>query len=97
MLDVIGTKDLQYIKSIETEGHGVFSAWADNLNQRAYVGCHDGHMYTVDLTTLELVAKEGYTKLRQGIYDIVQLPQHPQILMCVQHFGFVDFVSTADQ
>ena len=77
MLDVIGTKDLQYLKTIETQGHGVFSAWTDSKNrmnqmaQLAYIGCHDGHMYTVDLSKLELVENQGYVKLRQGIYDIV--------------------------
>ena len=35
MLDVIGTKDLQYLKTIETQGHGVFSAWTDSNNQMA--------------------------------------------------------------
>ena len=74
MLDVISSKDLQYLKTIETQGHGVFSAWTDPTNQLAqlaYIGCHDGHMYTVDLSKLELVENQGYVKLRQGIYDIV--------------------------
>ena len=32
MMDIINAKNLQYVKTIETQGHGVFSAWADTVN-----------------------------------------------------------------
>lgn len=35
--------------------------------------------------------------MKQGIYGMINLPNCPEpIIMCAQHFGYVDFVSVLD-
>lgn len=96
-MDVVSIEDLSYIKSIDTSGCGVFSALQGN-DGYAYVGCYEGHLYTIDLETMATQkGLQGHIRLKQGIYGLQMLPNCAEpTLMCAQHFGYLDFVSLVD-
>jgi hypothetical protein len=45
----------------------------------------------VDLNNLRIV-NEKYLKLRQGIYDMVILPDDYHTILVCQHFGYVEMI-----
>ena len=53
-MDVVSIGNLDYLKSIDTSGCGVFSTLqgSGQLSNYAYVGCYEGHLYTIDLESM---------------------------------------------
>jgi len=94
MLDVLEIGTLKYVKTLDTKGCGVFSSISHLETQRAYTGCYEGNIFTIDLENLSILKDGGTSKLKQGIYDMVILPNSDRILVCAQHFGYLEFVST---
>lgn len=109
MIDVLDAETLKCVQTLDTKGHGVFSSFTDSETNKVYLGCFGGHLFSVDLQSMSMINElyavggvkpnkacsngNGHLKLTQGIYDITLLPFKPKVLMCVQHFGFIDFVA----
>ena len=73
LLDLVDSRTLKYVQSIDTKGYGIFSSITDPNTKMAYLGSYEGHFFIVDLTEMRTV-DDGYIKLRQGIYDMCILP-----------------------
>ena len=92
MIDVIDARTLKYSQTLDTKGCGVFSSITDTTFNMAYLGCYEGHFFAVDLKKMCIV-EEKYLKLRQGIYDMVILPDPQRTIMVCQHFGYIEFIN----
>lgn len=99
IIDVLESSSLKLVQNLDTKGHGVFSSYTDTESGRCYLGCFGGHLFSVDLKSMQMVNElytaggvkhnqtarqgNGHLKLTQGIYDICLLPFKPKVLMCV--------------
>jgi hypothetical protein len=74
LLDLIDSRTMRYVQSIDTKGYGIFSSITDLTAKKAYLGSYDGHFFIIDLDKMCTAETGGYIKLRQGIYDMCILP-----------------------
>lgn len=82
LLDVINVHTLRHITTLDTKKCGVFSSVTNHTLNQAYLGCYDGHFFTVDLNQMRIL-QNGYKKLKQGIYDMSIIPDGSNVILTV--------------
>jgi len=60
LIDVLDSRTLKQVQTLDTKGHGVFSSLTDSEAGKCYLGCFGGHLFTVDLQSMQMV-NEMYT------------------------------------
>ena len=60
MIDVLDCHSLKLVQTLDTKQHGVFSSFTDLESNKCYLGCFGGHLFSVDLTSMQIV-NELYT------------------------------------
>ena len=52
---MLAIDSLKLIQTLDTKGHGVFSSFTDYDSCKCYLGCFGGHLFTVDLASMQMV------------------------------------------